>query len=916
VTVPLSFERPWALALLLLVLLAALLGRRRSGVRWRVATVLRAATLGLLVLALSGPVIRVPVTAVNVVFAVDRSLSITPAARRAQDVFVHDALEGMHPQDRAGVVTFAGRPVLRVPVDVHPVLDGVGPAVDPDATDIGSAIDLAVTMLPGEGVRRVVVLSDGAENRGDAAGASRGARQAGVAIDAVPVVPGTTEEVLVESVAAPQEVHPGEVYDVRAVLQSTAPADAVVTLSRNGVVVATKRVALSPGEVVVSFSDTATEVGTVRYRVDVDAMPDTIPENNHGEAMVVVRDQPRVLFVTAGPTQLPRWLRGQGLRVDVRTPQEVPANPVGLAAYRSVVLDDVSALDLSRAQQETIRSFVGTAGGGLVVVGGGHSYGVGGYAGSPLEDALPVTMDVRQTMALPTVAIVLAIDTSGSMDAFGTELAKEELAKEIASSVIDLLGEHDQIGVITFDQEYRWLVPLTEARERTRVLDEISRLRAGGGTLMYPPLRGAWDVLRHSPAKIRHTIVLSDGLTDPGDFRGIAATMARDRITISTVAIGRDADLEFMRNLARWGGGRSYVAKDLYSVPKIFTAEALMAVRSFIVEEPVPLARRGEGPTVAGLTSPPPIRGYVATAPKPSSDVAFVSPRGDPVVATWQYGLGRAVAVTSDDGLRWTAPWTSWPDVARFWSQAVRWTLGEDAPGLHLIAALDREGTSARAVLDARRIDGAPWDGLDARGEVTGPDGMRRSLVLQQTGPGRYEGTWPAQAQGVYGLTVLARDGQRTTGPRTVGLFVPYSPEYRLPKGNLALLSRVVETTGGAFLAKPRDTFRRGRGNGQRETWPLLSGIAMALLLAEVTVRRLPALGQRLAMAASVVAQVLGRRRAAPRTARLKADAAYEAADRWAVEDARFAEEEARRAASMEEAARIFISRLRGTRRP
>jgi hypothetical protein len=640
-----------------------------------------------------------------------------------------------------------------------------------------------------------------------------------------------------------------------------------------------------------------------------------LTENKHGEALVVIRDQPRVLFVAAGPTRLPQWLRGQGLRVDVRTPEEVPAYPVGFSPYRSVVLDDVSALDLSRAQQDSIRAFVGTAGGGLVAVGGAHSFGVGGYAGTPLEDALPVTMDVRQTMALPMVAIVLVIDTSGSMDAFGSEIAKEELAKEIASSVIDLLGEHDTIGVITFDQEYRWLVPPTEARERTRVLDQIARLRAGGGTLMYPPLRGAWESLRRSPAKIRHVIVLSDGLTDPGDFRGIAATMAHDRITMSTVAIGRDADLEFMRNLARWGGGRSYVAKDLYSVPKIFTAEALMAARSFIVEEPVPLARRGEGPTLAGLT-PPPIRGYVATAPKPSTDVALVSPRGDPVLATWQFGLGRAVAVTSDDGLRWTAPWASWGDAARFWSQAVRWTLGDDAPGLHVVAALDRDGATARAVLDARQIDGAPRDGLDVRGEVTAPDGTHAMIALPQTAPGRYVGAWSASRPGVYTLTVLARDGQRAGGTRTVGLIVPYSPEYRFPNGNLALLSRVVETTGGALLSKPEEAFRRGQGSGQRETWPPLSGAAVALLLAEVTVRRLPALGQRVGLVMAAITQWASRRKAGSPEAATKADRAYEAADRWAVEDAKFAEEEALRAASMTEAARLFIARLRGTRRP
>src|SRR5207302_134103 len=177
--------------------------------------------------------------------------------------------------------------------------------------------------------------------------------------------------------------------------------------------------------------------------------------------------------------------------------------------------------------------------------------------------------------------------------------------------------------------------------------------------------------------------------------------------------------------------------KDLYSVPKIFTAEALMAVRAFIVEEPAVPARLGAGPTLAGLTLPPALRGYVAAVAKPSADVALASPRRDPLLATWRYGLGRTVAFTSDDGLRWTAPWASWPDVARFWSQAIRWTLPEDTAGLHLAAAMDASASEARAVLDARRPGGAPWDGLDVSGEVAGLGGEPASARRGPCSPAR-----------------------------------------------------------------------------------------------------------------------------------------------------------------------------------
>ncbi len=912
--IPLAgFAHPLALLLLPVLILVVHCGRRRVGTRWRIATALRVATIALLIGALAGPVVRVRASGTDVVFVVDRSLSIPADGRRAEAAFLADALARMHPDDRAAIVTFAGQPLLRAPLEAHLAAGDPGTAPESDATDIGAALDLALRILPADGARRIVLLSDGAETRGDAEAAARAASAAGVAIDAVPVLQPPAAEVLVSDLVAPARVHVGEAYDVRAVLRATVPAQATVTLRRDGVPVAARRLALDAGETAVRFSDRAAREGAVRYTVDVAASPDTIRENNQGGALVVVQGPPRVLFVAGAPGPLPGWLRRQGLRVDVRPPDAVPALATDLAPYGSVVLDDVPAADLSRAQQEALRTFVRAAGGGLVAIGGPHSFGVGGYAGTPLEEALPVRMDVRQTTTLPTVAIVLVIDTSGSMEAFGSELAKEELAKEIAASVIDLLGAHDQIGIITFDQGYRWLVPPTEARNRSRVLDEVARLRAGGGTVMYPPLAAARGFLRTSQAKVRHVIVLSDGLTDPGDFRDLVTSMRRDRITLSTVAIGADADVAFMRNLARWGGGRTYVARDLYSIPEIFTTEALVAVRSYIVEEPVRPRLAGPAPTLVGLRPAPPLRGYVATVPKPGADVGLASPRRDPLLATWRYGLGRAAAFTSDDGLRWTGGWAAWPDVARFWSQLVRWTLRDEASGLYLVTSRDRRGALARVVLDARRPDGAPWDGLAVTGEIQEPGGGGRTVALEQTGPGRYEGAWPAGRPGIYALTVAARAGGDVVGTRSAGLVVPYSPELRAPGGNPALLSRLTEVTGGALLHAPGDAFRPGRGSGARDGWPPLAAVALGTLLAEVAVRRVPALAQRLGGAGVWMAGWV-RTASRPPLAERQEDRAYDAADRWAAEEARFAEEDALRAASMDHAARLYIARLRAGR--
>ncbi|HEV2357529.1 MAG TPA: VWA domain-containing protein [bacterium] len=908
-----SFARPLALLLLPCVVLVLRLGRRRAGRRWRTAALLRAGMVGLLILAFAGPAVRVPATGASVVFVVDRSLSVTATgAGDAEAAFLRAALARMRSGDRAGVITFAGRPALRVPVGPHPAAEDLGVGPEPDATDIGAALDLARGVLPPEGTRRIVLLSDGEENSGDAAAAARAAAAAGVPIDAVPAGGTPASDVLVDDVVAPQEVRPGERYEIRAVLRSTGAASAAVTLRRDGIASAVRQVSLDPGLTAVRFPEIALTPGPIRYTVDIEATPDTVAGNDHGEALVVVRGRPRVLLVSDGPRTLTAWLTRQGLDVEPRLPDALPASPLGLAPYAGVVLDDVPATALSAAQQDALRTFVGSAGGGLAAIGGPHSFGIGGYAGTPLEAVLPLKMDVRQTAALPTVAIVLVIDTSGSMEAFGTELAKEELAKEVAASVIDHLGPHDLIGVITFDQEYRWLVPMTEARFRARILDEVAHIQAGGGTLMYPPLAGARAALRTSPARLRHVIVVSDGLTDPGDFRTLVTDMARDRITVSSVAIGNDADRDFMRNLARWGLGRAYYAKDLYAIPEIFTTEAFLAMRSYLVEAYTPLARGGPAPTLAGLSAPPPIDGYVATVAKPDADVALLSPRHDPVVATWQYGLGRAVAVTSDDGVRWTARWGTWPDVARFWSQTVRWMLRDEGAGLY--AATASRGGRGRVALEVRRPDGTPWSGLTVAGDISTPGGGRRGIPLIETAPGRYEGAWPAAVPGTYTAVLAARNGAAVVGTRIAGLVVPYSPELRPAAGGPALLAKVVETTGGALLSNPGDPFRPGSGSGSRDAWPPLVAAALTALVAEVTVRRVPALVDRLA----ALGGLLVRRRdgaAATREARAGDDAAYDAADRWAADDAAHAEEDALRAASMEHAARLYIARLRAGRR-
>ncbi|MDQ7843515.1 MAG: VWA domain-containing protein [Armatimonadota bacterium] len=902
----LIFLYPRAFLLLLLVPAILVLARRRIVPRG--GLVLRLAVVAALAVSLAGPNLGGLGGGEYVIFALDLSASISAASRQMAIDFAREAARHRRPGDRIGLVTFGATALLEEAPTADPLLAVTShPAAE--ATDIAQAIRTALSALPSSGGRRIVVATDGNANRGDLEQALALARSQGVEVSVLPLQSGSGRDVLVEEVLAPAEVRAGERFLVRVPIVATAEAQVTLQIKEDDRLIAERRIRVAPGRTTTTLSRVAAAEGVLRYTATLLAAPDEVAGNNRAEALVTVRGAPVVWYAGTAPGVLSRVLEAQGMRVRSTAPESLPASLHGYSGIAAVVLDDVSALWLSAAQMASLRDFVGHLGGGLIAVGGPHSFGVGGYAGTPLEDVLPVTMDVRHRLAIPSMAIVLVLDTSGSMGAFGTQIAKVELAKETAQSVVDLLGERDVIGVISFDQEPRWLAPPTEARHREQVMEQVARIQAGGGTNMYPALRLAYDYLRTSAAKVRHVIVISDGQTDPGDFQGLITRMSRDKITTSAVAVGGDADEPLMRSVARWGGGRYYLAKDLYTIPQILTAEALLASRSYLVEERfIPeVVHRGLIDDLALR----PLRGYVATSPKPAGTLHLVSPADDPILATWQYGLGRAAAFTADASGRWAAEWIAWPGLARFWSRLVRWAAREDGDGLQVsVEQVDASGQRAPAggtaaiTVDAFTAAGLPVDGLQVEARVAGPEGAVQTLTLVQAAPGRYEGRIPAARAGAYVVSVVARhaSGVRRT---TTGFVVPYAPELRDLVANRTVLAHLAEATGGRLLSDPRAAVAPTRSPREAaDAWPYTAAAAAALFLAEITWRRIPAIGDSLRSAGALL---LARLRPPPSSQEAEADRFYEEADRWRLVEPAPTEG----AESMEAAARLYIARLK-----
>ncbi len=857
---PVPIQRElWPLFVLVAVLLLALEGllywRRQvggraalpagTGDRWALA--LRGALVVVLLVTLLRPTLPRWVDRQNVVFLLDLSDSVSLAARERAYRFANDAVRAMKSSDRQSLIVFGEEAVVDQGLSGRTALDRPKAQVGGRGTNIFQAIQLALATLPPAQANRIVMLTDGRQNAGNALAGAQAAKNAGADIHYVAAPLTFTQEVVAESMVLPQEVKYGEPFQAKVVAWSFKDTQGRVSLFRNGEFLGSQIVRLSAGKNVFAYRQSLDQSGIHVYQSAIEVDGDTIEDNNRAVGTVVVRGRPQVLLADKdrGHAQsLAAALRSQNIDVTVVEPPAIPKDVAGLQKYDGVVLSNVSSLKLTKPQMAQIRDYVRDHGGGLMMLGGEESFGLGGYYRTPIEEALPVTMDVKQKVEIPSLAVVLSIDRSGSM-AMSTDekVTKLDLAKEAAHLVVDLLDERNEVGVMSWDTEFIWDATVRPARDKSAIHHAIATIKAGGGTDGYPALKESYAVLFERPALLKHVIFLSDGQMTRGDFQGLLRRMSKDKITVSTVAIGKDADVQLMVDIAKWGRGRFYYTEDSQTIPRIFTLETQLASKASLIEQPFKpqlTAPAHEAMQEIDWRNVPPLGGYVATSLKPTAELVLMSHQEDPILATWRFGLGRAVAFTSDAKAKWGVLWLRWRDFNKFWAQLTRWTLRSGTRN-ETTAMVQRTDQTGEVVVDAVDAKGEFINFLDSQVGVVAPNRERSVIDLEQIAPGRYRGRFPAPQEGVYLVGMAQRKADQVVGSQLAGLVVPYAQELRDLGVDETLLRELAELTGGGALDDPRDAFLKGRRQSRIavDVWPWLVGLVAILLIPDVALRRL-----------------------------------------------------------------------------
>ena len=885
-------EALWPLWLLLTLPVTWWLAWRHRSVHARrrlwTACLLRSLALGLVVLALMRPAVLHPVDAVSVVYALDVSNSV-----RARDIDTAlrwiDAVNARQRPAAMRIVAFADRArILETTAQVHNLALATGNArqaqgIDRSATDLEQALRTALFGFSAAHAKRLVLITDASQTRGDAWRALPALRAAGVRVYALPVSSAGIPDAWIEAIDLPDRIRAREPTEATLRVFAREPMRARVSLTVADAAPLTRDVTLAAGSNAIMVEVRIPHTGATTLTARVHAEGDEIADNDTLRVGAWVERPVRALLVEGGRPSAPYLadaLRAHGIDVHVVPPERLASS---LDDADTVVLSDVPPEAVQGGSAERLEGFVRDAGGGLVFAAGDNTYGKDGFAGGAVERVLPITFEARRKRR--ELDLVLLIDRSYSMRG-----RKLELAKAAAIGTLDLLQPEHRLGVVAFDATAHEVVPLVAVGNKRRAEELILSMTASGQTNVYNALRQARRMLSGSTSQTRHVILLSDGVTaaaplsagtsnseraqetirrvredtmrregqvlppapetdeQPGleGFAVFARELADEGVTLSTVAIGDRPNLPLLSTLADVAGGKHYVARSDSEIPGLFVAEAKRLLGESVVETTFQAQPRMSSPLTAGVDfrRSPPLHGYVVARAKGIADVLLTATQDKPLLVSTQYGLGHTVAFTSDVKNRWGAQWLTWPGYGRLWAQIVR---GVARPAFEPLSwRVERRQDAAWIALDARDASGHRTT-LSPRVRVQLPDGGERMLTLRQTGAGEYRAglpitvarNQPYRFEIAEGGGIDASDAQRL-GARV--LYFTQSDEYRVRAPDTALLASLSDHTGGRPGATSEEIFdpRQDGGRVPHPLWPHLLAMTLLLFIAEIAVRRLP----------------------------------------------------------------------------
>ncbi|MCM1119569.1 MAG: VWA domain-containing protein [bacterium] len=814
---------------LLLLMLEWILYVRQMRCRSSFYLAVRLICAGMLLLALFGVTINRRHGTNTTIFLIDISNS-NAQNLEAMEGFVDRALDRMPGRDQYGIVTFGKDSLVEQFLTGENHFSHIMSLPDKTATNIEEAISRALAMLPAEGAGRVVILTDGRETRGNLLSTASALSSRQIELLAMVYETEQGPDAYVERVELPSYLYQGDAYSMTVTVESNYETDAQLQIWAGTMQTAAYDVHLSKGSNRFQLRQEVTGESVENFEVRVVAAGDTCAENDGYHAYSVIDSVPKVLVVTGmeeDGSHYRELLDSANCNINAMSAINAPDTLEELLEYKSIVLENVYLSDLPEGFLQNIEIYVKDYGCGLICCGGEESYALGGYRGSVLETALPVDMMLRGVNEVPSMAMIMVIDRSGSMvmdagDGISTNL---DLAITAVCSAVDLMQDNDYVGVLCFDTEYSWVVEPTIAADKEKIKAQIEGIDEGGGTTIQPALWEALEGAEQCDASVRHVVLLTDGQGEGGSYRELTEKYKDSGVTLSTVAVGVDSDTVLLRQLAKDCNGRYYYSDLAMDIPKIFAQEVFLGGDTYLQNGVFGLAVNGSHEITRGLFEDgwPSILGYVSASPKSVSNVLIASEKQDPILTVMQYGLGHTVAWNTDVTNQWTAGFAGQEDYAQLWRRIVDYSVGRTGIGEDRAEVMTAGGST---IVTYQALDYSEKTQVEV--VYTDPDGNTMTKPLQATAPGSFEARLDTDITGIYQLSVRRVDDGTIANAVTTAAAVQYSDEYKFDVDNIAFKG-FVERYGR--MLEPEENFWQRRKNVGRERYALAGWLIMLAIL-------------------------------------------------------------------------------------
>ncbi|GAA0320435.1 VWA domain-containing protein [Bacillus carboniphilus] len=788
----------------------------------------------LIILSLSQPTILLSQQHEKVVFVVDRSASMKFHERDIQQLLTRSLAE-KDVNDEYSIVSVGAEAAIESSMTKNHTDVDFRTEIQADDSNLEKGIELGASLFSGGQKGRIVLFTDGYETEGNVAREIELLEKKGVEVDIISFPPIRTTDVALTKLSVPHTSYLGENTSVQIQVDSTIDTTTRLRIQLNSETIIDEEIELQSGINEFMFTNLIEEEGYHLFEAEIFQPQDTISENNRQMAVSYSKGEPNVLIVEGKQDEsinLYNALSAAQIDTKVVSPDYIPSTLSSLLEYETVIFANVSGTDVSQAKMDLIEVAVKEYGKGFIMTGGESSFGLGGYFETSIEQLLPVSMDIKGKKEIPSLALMIVVDRSGSMQG-----QKLDLAKEAAARTVSLLREQDYLGVIAFDDQPWEIVKTAPIKDKKAVEEKIRTISGGGGTNIYPALEEAYDQMLGNAAKRKHIILLTDGQSAVnGNYSALIQKGLEENITLSTVAIGRDSDRFLLQALAEEGTGRYYDVMDATVIPSILSRETVMATKTYIEDQPFyPTITRY---AIEGLASTfgngiPQMNAYIAVSEKDKAQTILISEKDDPILSVWQYGLGRTVAFTSDVTGKWSGHWPSWDKWSDFWVRTINWTF-PNAEASTFQMDIKREGSQVEVNLLASEPILEPLIAT-----VTKNDGSKVDATIQPVRPGEYKVKFQGE-QGIHFIQLSKQSEDVQSSIFHAGFALGYSEEFIIPLKEANLFKEKQPMSSEELTKSPESIFRPLEKKLQDEIsiQSSLLVVAFLLFLVELTIRR------------------------------------------------------------------------------